>query len=120
MPFGLPTSELTLAELMKGSGYGTCCVGKWHLGHLPPCLPTYQGFESYYGIPYSNDMDRVGGPKGRAAFWDPKSEYWNVPLMRNEEVVERPADKGYDIAGHHEINVPLLRMAVLAAAEEKA
>jgi arylsulfatase A-like enzyme len=38
-------------------------------------------------------MDRVGGPQGRAAFWDPKSEYWNVPLMRDEEIIERPADQ---------------------------
>jgi arylsulfatase A-like enzyme len=69
-------------------------VGKWHLGHLPQYLPTSQGFDSYLGIPYSNDMDRVAdSPKGREAFWDPKIEYWNVPLVRNENVVERPADQ---------------------------
>ncbi|MCA9082174.1 MAG: sulfatase-like hydrolase/transferase, partial [Planctomycetaceae bacterium] len=46
-------------------------------------------------IPYSNDMDRLNdvGPKGREAFWDPKVEYWNVPLMRDLEIVERPADQ---------------------------
>ena len=42
--------------MLKDAGYATACIGKWHLGHLPPCLPTYQGFDSYYGIPYSNDM----------------------------------------------------------------
>ena len=90
---GLPESEVTLAEGLKTQGYATACIGKWHLGHLPPYLPTNNGFDYYFGIPYSNDMDRVGGPKGREAFWDPKSEYWNVPLMRNEEVIERPANQ---------------------------
>jgi len=91
---GLPAEELTLAEVLRGGGYATACVGKWHLGHLPQYLPTSQGFDSYLGIPYSNDMDRVAdSPAGRAAFWDPKIEYWNVPLMRNTEIVERPADQ---------------------------
>lgn len=91
---GLPPEEITLAETLKAAGYVTACVGKWHLGHLPQYLPTSQGFDSYFGIPYSNDMDRVpGAPKGRGIFWDPKVEYWNVPLMRDQEIVERPADQ---------------------------
>lgn len=91
---GLPASELTLAEALKERGYATACVGKWHLGHLPRFLPTRNGFDSYFGIPYSNDMDRVAdSPKGRAAFLQPRVEYWNVPLMRNEEIIERPADQ---------------------------
>jgi len=89
---GLPQSEITIAEALKAEGYTTACVGKWHLGHLPPYLPTNNGFDSYFGIPYSNDMDRVGG-EGRQAFLEPKIEYWNVPLMRNEEIIERPADQ---------------------------
>jgi arylsulfatase A-like enzyme len=89
---GLLASEVTIAELLQAKGYATACIGKWHLGHLPPFLPTQHGFDSYFGIPYSNDMDRVPtAPMGRAAFLDPKIEYWNVPLMRNTEVVERPA-----------------------------
>jgi len=91
---GLPQSELTIARLLKRAGYATAAVGKWHLGHLPEYLPTRHGFDSYFGIPYSNDMDRVAdSPRGRAAFLEPKSEYWNVPLMRDEEVIERPADQ---------------------------
>jgi arylsulfatase A-like enzyme len=89
---GLPQSEITIAEALKAEGYITACVGKWHLGHLPPYLPTNNGFDSYFGIPYSNDMDRVGG-EGRQAFLEPKVEYWNVPLMRDEKIVERPADQ---------------------------
>ncbi len=53
---GLPDEEITLAEVAKSKDYATACVGKWHLGHLPQFLPTKQGFDSYYGIPYSNDM----------------------------------------------------------------
>jgi arylsulfatase A-like enzyme len=91
---GLPPGEITLAEALKEVGYVTACIGKWHLGHLPQYLPTSQGFDSYFGIPYSNDMDRLpDSPRGRAAFWDPKPEYWNVPLMRDEQIVERPADQ---------------------------
>jgi arylsulfatase A len=89
---GLPAGEVTIAEGLKTQGYTTGCIGKWHLGHLPPYLPTNNGFDSYFGIPYSNDMDRVAG-EGRKAFWEPKAEYWNVPLMRNEEIIERPADQ---------------------------
>ena len=91
---GIPAKEITIAESLQAAGYATACVGKWHLGHLPQFLPTSNGFDSYFGIPYSNDMDRVNdAPKGRAAFWDPKTSYWNVPLMRNKEIIERPADQ---------------------------
>ncbi|GMW02357.1 MAG: sulfatase [Candidatus Hydrogenedentota bacterium] len=71
-PCGIHPDEVTLAEALKGMGYATGCVGKWHLGHLPPFLPTRNGFDSYFGIPYSNDMIPC-------------------PLMRGEEVIEEPA-----------------------------
>ncbi len=91
---GIPASEITIAEALSDAGYATACVGKWHLGHLPQFLPTSNGFDSYFGIPYSNDMDRVNdAPKGRASFWDPKIEYWNVPLMRDLKIAERPANQ---------------------------
>lgn len=93
---GIPAKELTLAEGLKKVGYATGCFGKWHLGHLPEFLPTNNGFDTYFGIPYSNDMDKLRGaniPKGRDAFWEPKSEYFNVPLIRDLKVVERPADQ---------------------------
>ena len=91
---GLPPSEVTLAELLKTKGYATGCFGKWHLGHRPPFLPTAQGFDAYFGVPYSNDMDRVpGAPAGAASSLEPRVADFDVPLMRDAEVVERPADQ---------------------------
>lgn len=90
---GLPQTEKTVAELLKGKGYRTAAIGKWHLGHLPSYLPTRHGFDSYFGIPYSNDMDRVSTVPAREAIMNAKTEDFNVPLMRNEEIIERPADQ---------------------------
>jgi arylsulfatase A-like enzyme len=55
----MPQSELTLAQVLKAAGYTTGMVGKWHLGHKAGFLPTERGFDSYFGIPYSNDMRPV-------------------------------------------------------------
>ncbi len=94
---GLPAGEITIAELLKTRGYATAAIGKWHLGFQPEYLPMKQGFDSYFGIPYSNDMDTAVKFSSRAEYHNfmknPKREYWNVPLMRNEEVIERPADQ---------------------------
>jgi arylsulfatase A len=90
---GLPQSENTIARILKKQGYRTAAIGKWHLGHLPAYLPTSHGFDSYYGIPYSNDMDRVNSVEAREALMNPKVEYFQVPLMRDTSVIERPADQ---------------------------
>jgi arylsulfatase len=85
---GIPESETTMAEVLKGAGYRTACVGKWHLGHLPQYLPVRHGFDSYFGIPYSNDMRPLPGP---GAPGDKK--YPSVPLVRDEKVVEEEPDQ---------------------------
>ncbi|MCF7708453.1 MAG: sulfatase [Verrucomicrobia bacterium] len=91
---GIPESEITIAEALKANGYTSACIGKWHLGHLKQYLPTQNGFDYYFGIPYSNDMDHVPGkPGGKNALRNPKIEYWNVPLVRNNEIIERPANQ---------------------------
>ncbi len=54
---GLARDEQTMADILKARGYATMCVGKWHLGHMPEYLPTSRGFDEYFGIPYSNDMN---------------------------------------------------------------
>ncbi len=92
---GLNPDELTIADILKAQGYATACVGKWHLGHLPQFLPTSNGFDSYFGIPYSNDMDGVKGKnRNLDRAWQEKDySPWNVPLMRDEKIIERPADQ---------------------------
>ena len=97
---GLPEEEITIAEQLKGAGYATACIGKWHLGHKSPHLPTDQGFDSYFGIPYSNDMDRLAEVESKVGYRDfwksPESKHtesFNVPLMRDAEIIERPADQ---------------------------
>jgi arylsulfatase A-like enzyme len=94
---GLPASEITIAELLKTRGYATAAIGKWHLGWQAEYLPMKQGFDSYFGIPYSNDMDWTGGnmaaAERRQRMKNPRREYWNVPLLRNEQILERPADQ---------------------------
>lgn len=81
---GLLHEEVTIAEILKQKNYKTMAIGKWHLGHLPQFLPMSQGFDGYFGIPYSNDMDFVPAGEGTES-------YWNVPLMRDTAIVERPA-----------------------------
>jgi arylsulfatase A len=76
---GIADDEITVAEALKARGYATSCIGKWHLGHLPRYLPTRHGFDHYFGIPYSNDMDVK------------KSGHPLIPLMRDETIIEQPA-----------------------------
>jgi arylsulfatase A-like enzyme len=94
---GLPAEEITLAEQLQQVGYGTACIGKWHLGHKEQYLPTNNGFDYYFGIPYSNDMD-MGSGKPYMEYWQQpddsiKTEHFYVPLMRNTDIIERPADQ---------------------------
>lgn len=92
---GLNSKEVTIADILGDRGYATACIGKWHLGHLPEFLPTSNGFDYYLGVPYSNDMDGVKGKnRNLDRAWREKDfSPWNVPLMRNEEIIERPADQ---------------------------
>ena len=73
---GLNPKEVTIADMLKGAGYATGCFGKWHLGDQPQFMPNSQGFDYYYGIPYSNDM--WPGLKR----WD----FPSLPIMRNGKV----------------------------------
>ena len=92
---GLALEEITIAETLKPRGYATAIIGKWHLGQLRQFLPMNQGFDYWFGLPYSHDM-RMTAPRDRglqsAAYYDPKPEYWDVPLMRNGDIIERPVD----------------------------
>ncbi len=84
---GLNPEEITVAEILKEKGYATACIGKWHLGHLPAFLPTRQGFDTYFGIPYSNDM----GPEH--IFSVLGGHFPPLPLLRDEEILEENVDQ---------------------------
>ena len=108
---GLHPDEITLAEVLKDAGYATACIGKWHLGDQPEFLPTKQGFDSYYGIPYSNDMgpaaDGSKSNPGKPLPVPPKSapppgddtglkghNQPPLPLMENDKVIGRVKVEG--------------------------
>lgn len=78
---GLNPSEETLAEIVKQKNYATCAIGKWHLGHHPEFLPLRQGFDRYFGLPYSNDM--LAGRNGMPP----------LPLYDNDKVIETEPDQ---------------------------
>ena len=82
---GLNPNENTIAELLKPLGYATMCIGKWHLGDQPEFLPTSQGFDHFFGLPYSNNMDGTG-KKATA-----KNAMPPLPLLRDTKVIEAPA-----------------------------
>lgn len=80
---GLHPDEDTIADVLKRVGYATGIFGKWHLGDQAPFLPTKQGFDDYWGIPYSDDMTKDKFPDA----WP------ELPLMRGEKVIEAPVDR---------------------------
>lgn len=85
---GLNPTEITIADMLKPLGYATAAIGKWHLGHHPPFLPTRQGFDYYFGIPYSNDMGNVDYSRAQPGFRSAP-----LPILRNEELVEENPDQ---------------------------
>ena len=85
---GIHADELTIAEILREQGYATGMVGKWHLGDQPEFLPTQNGFDSYYGLPYSNDMSPFMPRSPR--------NHPPIPLLRNNEVIlEVPEDQSF-------------------------
>ena len=92
---GLPATELTLAEKLKEKNYKTAIVGKWHLGHTKNYLPNNHGFDYYFGIPYSNDMDKINNNNYWSEYENKElsSDSYNVPLMENFDIIERPVDQ---------------------------
>lgn len=77
---GIGANEITIAEALRAVGYATACIGKWHLGGAREHLPPRHGFDTFYGMPYSNDMN-----------WRRLAPY-PAPLMRDGEIVEQPVD----------------------------
>ncbi len=94
-PKGLHPDETTVASLLKSQGYATKLVGKWHLGDQPEFLPTQHGFDSYFGIPFSNDMCPDN--------WrniDTWGKYPPLPLLRDDQVVGKDPNQE-TLTGHY-------------------
>jgi len=95
---GLPLKEITIAEMLKTRGYATGIIGKWHLGHLPQFLPRKQGFDYWFGIPYSNDMGKITttrfDPENPTAT-APRADAPPLPLYRNDSVIEEEPDQHF-------------------------
>lgn len=116
---GIHPDEVTVAELLKDQGYATRMIGKWHLGDAPEFLPHRHGFDSWFGIPFSNDMWRyhpvmplrepedermisareradMTGFAGKGTYYDlEKGQGFPhpLPLMRDDEIVEVDPDQ---------------------------
>ncbi|MBN1591308.1 MAG: sulfatase [Pirellulales bacterium] len=85
---GLHPNEITIAEVLRDAGYATAIFGKWHLGDQPQWLPTRQGFDEYFGIPYSHDIHP----------YHPNQKHFNfppLPLLEDEKVIESEPDADY-------------------------
>ncbi|MCA9070159.1 MAG: sulfatase-like hydrolase/transferase, partial [Planctomycetaceae bacterium] len=95
---GLNPKEVTIADALKTVGYRTQMIGKWHLGDKPETLPTSQGFDHYFGLPYSNDMARMkgwgNGPQDLDKIW--KLKKWDIyknDLYRDTKSTESPVNQ---------------------------
>jgi len=98
-PLGLHPEEKTVASLLKEQGYATKIVGKWHCGDQKEFLPTRHGFDSYYGIPYSNDM----GIQKKDDIYPP------LPLLLDEEVIQAQPDQASVTERYVEESVRFMR-----------
>ena len=95
---GLPLDEITIPEMLKTRGYATGIIGKWHLGSLQKYLPIHQGFDYWFGIPYSNDEGKVGVgflEDGRISGSVVQKDYDSLPLYRNDKIIEKEPDQHY-------------------------
>ena len=102
--YGLHAGEVTVADVLRSAGYATKAVGKWHCGDQPPFLPLRHGFDSWYGIPYSNDMGRQVEAEGAMSLTDilakfglelPAGDYPHppLPLVLDDDVFEEQPDQ---------------------------
>ncbi len=96
---GLPTSEITLAEVLKKAGYATGMVGKWHLGMHEKFHPVRRGFDEYFGFLFGANTyinpQAAGLKNAQPASSDPNPGWPRNPrnpIYRNQAPVE---EEGY-------------------------
>ena len=85
---GINANEVTIAEIAKQKGYATACYGKWHLGHHPKFLPTNNGFDEYFGLPYSNDMWPYHPGVAHLAMEERVKRWPHLPLVEGTKIID--------------------------------
>ena len=108
---GLPLNETTVAEALRGAGYATAAVGKWHLGQRAPYLPTARGFDSWTGLPGSADQ---GSVPGNVCGWDVNNTE-NLPLFLDDNIVQQPVNLSGLAAHYANFAAAFIKGAVEAA-----
>jgi arylsulfatase A-like enzyme len=97
-PYGIHADEVTIPEVLTGAGYATGMIGKWHLGDAPKFNPVHHGFQEFFGVPYSNDME----------------PYY---YLRGADRLPEPVDRDNQIRRYTEEAISFIRKAAAAADE---
>lgn len=108
--YGMPEEEITLAQILKKVGYSTGIVGKWHLGHRLKYLPLQRGFDEYFGIPYSNDMETVVYMEGNEVTEVNPDQHYTTRTYTEKaiEFIDRHADEPFFLYLAHSMpHVPI-------------
>jgi len=85
---GISANEVTLGEIARQKGYATACFGKWHLGHHPKFLPTNNGFDEYFGLPYSNDMWPYHPGVAHLPMEERLKRWPHLPLIEDTRIID--------------------------------
>jgi uncharacterized sulfatase len=107
---GLPAVEITIAEMLRDAGHRTMLIGKWHLGHTPEHWPTRHGFDSFFGLPYSNDMQPLALYRDQQVIEEPVVQATLTERYTSEalRIIEDPNDKPFFIFLSHTFpHIPL-------------
>lgn len=86
-PYGIHPEETTIGEMLQGKGYATAIYGKWHLGDAHPFLPLQNGFDDYYGLPFSNDMWPFHPQQGTVF------DFPDLPTIEGNEIIGYNTDQ---------------------------
>jgi arylsulfatase A-like enzyme len=105
---GLNPNETTIAEVLKTKGYATACIGKWHLGDQPPFMPTSQGFDYYFGIPYSNDMG-LAAEGSKSNYGEPLPQRLVKEAAQKKAATDKQSTNEIGMTGSNQPPLPLVR-----------
>lgn len=108
--YGLPESEVTIPEMLRDAGYRTAMLGKWHLGSVANYWPTNHGFETFWGVPWSNDMNPLPLYRGQTILEEPlvQETFATRLVAEARNVIEAESDRPFFLyVSHIAPHVPL-------------